>query len=185
MKATQQLVDEHQAVKLMLSILGKVISGLEAGESVPFEHLDQIMSFIKVFLEKCHHKKEESLLFPAMQEVSIPGGATLIKDIIKEHFTLHEYVGSLDQAVRDYHHQDPKAALKIIDSAKKYIDLLSPHADKEDKVLFPLADQYLSQEKQEQLLNDFDKVETSQIGPGVHEKFHQMLEDLRKIYLEN
>jgi len=63
MTPTEQLKEEHEAIKLMLRILDKVCDKLESGEEVNPEHLDQILEFIKVFADKCHHGKEEDLLF--------------------------------------------------------------------------------------------------------------------------
>ena len=71
MKPTEQLNEEHQAIKLMLRILGKLESKLEAGEAINPQHLEQILEFITVFTDECHHGKAEQLLFPALEEVGI------------------------------------------------------------------------------------------------------------------
>jgi hemerythrin-like domain-containing protein len=75
MKTTDQLRDEHEGVKLMLAILGRAAARLETGQDVSPEDLAQMLEFITVFADKCHHGKEEELLFPAMEEAGIPGKA--------------------------------------------------------------------------------------------------------------
>ena len=70
MKVTDQLKDEHNEIELMLQILGRVSEKLESGTKINPKHLDQILEFIKIFADKCHHTKEEEVLFPAMEEAS-------------------------------------------------------------------------------------------------------------------
>jgi hemerythrin-like domain-containing protein len=71
-KPTEELKKEHEAIKLMIRIMGSVSDRLESGKKVDPKHLDSILEFIKVFADKCHHAKEEDLLFPAMEKAGIP-----------------------------------------------------------------------------------------------------------------
>ena len=72
MKAIQQLKDEHEGIKIMLSILGQVRQQLEATGNLSKEHFVGILEFLKVFVDKCHHAKEEELLFPALVTAGVP-----------------------------------------------------------------------------------------------------------------
>ncbi len=183
MKITQPLKDEHQGILLMIDILEKMAQVLAAGGRVDHNHLEQISGFIKIFIDRCHHKKEESILFPMMEMVEIPNGQLLINALLKEHFELHNLAGGLNDGIRKYESGDEKSVVKIVDSAKNYVTGLRSHIDKEDNVVYPLADQYIPQEKQEESLKQFNFIELNQIGPGQHERFHQMLDELKKIYL--
>ncbi len=64
MKATEQLRDEHEAAKVMLNILERAVAKLEDGKDVDPAHFDQMLEFVTVFLDVCHHGKEEAYLFP-------------------------------------------------------------------------------------------------------------------------
>ena len=79
---------------------------------------------------------------------------------------------------------DPKASGKIAENGNNYIDLIIKHIDKEESILFPLADKVLSQEKQNGLEEGFEKLEVERIGVGKHEEFHQLLHQLKEIYLD-
>ncbi len=72
MTPTEQLKEEHQGIQLMLSILEKVCQRLESGGKVETGHLEKVLEFIQVFADKCHHGKEEDLLFPEMEKAGIP-----------------------------------------------------------------------------------------------------------------
>jgi lactate dehydrogenase-like 2-hydroxyacid dehydrogenase len=49
---------------------------------------------------------------------------------------------------------------------------------------FDMADKYLSSDKQEELIREFDRMEQEKIGEGKHEELHGIMKELKKIYLE-
>ncbi len=131
MKATQQLRDEHEGIKIMLSILEQVCRPVEAGGNLNKEHFESILEFLKVFVDKCHHGKEEDL---------------------------------------------PQ-------NAQGYVSLLRDHIEKENNILFVIADDHLAEGKQEELFKGFERIEVERIGIGKHEEFHGLLKKLSGIYL--
>lgn len=183
MKPTEQLKEEHQAIKLMLRISEKVCEKLESGEEVNPEHLEQIVGFIKVFADKCHHGKEEDLLFTAMEEAGIPRKGGPIGVMLTEHDMGRGYVRGMSEAVAKYKAGDRKASSAIVVNARNYIALLTQHIDKEDNILYPMADMHLSGERQKELLEEFERVEREKIGVGRHEEFHRLLDRLKEVYL--
>jgi hemerythrin-like domain-containing protein len=182
-KATEQLRKEHKAVKLMLLVLDKMCKKLEAGEKINPDHLDSLIEFFQVFVDRCHHAKEENMLFVAMQKTMDPNDGDRIGALIKDHVSGRNYIRDLAAASALYRKGDTKAAKMITQSARHYMTLLIQHIDIEDNVLYPLADARLSVQKQEELLGEFDILEVEQIGIGKHEEFHRMIEKLRGIYL--
>jgi hemerythrin-like domain-containing protein len=61
---------------------------------------------------------------------------------------------------------------------------LDQHIDKENTVLFPLAEKQLTAAKLTELLKGFEIIETEKIGAGKHEEFHKMIDHLEKVYLK-
>ena len=47
MKPTEDLKEEHEAVKIMLKILDGVCSDIESGKSVKHEHLEGLVAFLR------------------------------------------------------------------------------------------------------------------------------------------
>jgi hemerythrin-like domain-containing protein len=76
------------------------------------------------------------------------------------------------------------ASKKIVENEKYYIDLLIKHIDKEENILYPMANKVLSQAKQGELDEEFEKLEVDRIGLGKHEEFHKLLHQLKEIYLD-
>jgi hemerythrin-like domain-containing protein len=54
------------------------------------------------------------------------------------------------------------------------VTLLRTHSDTEDNVVYPVADEMLTEEDQRALSAAFDKVEAEEIGQGVPERYHAM-----------
>jgi hemerythrin-like domain-containing protein len=183
MNPTDELKNEHKAIKTMLAIMGEVCNALDAGSPVDPGHLDEIVEFVQVFADKCHHAKEEDLLFPAMVEAGIPKEHGPIGAMLAQHEKGRAYIQNVKKAAADYRGGNPKAARTISDNARGYAALLSQHIDKEDHILYPMADARLTAAKQAELLKAFERVEKEIVGAGKHEQFHAMLERLEKIYL--
>lgn len=184
MNYTEELKDEHKGITLMLRILEKICDGLDAGEKVDVVHLERIVEFLKVFADKCHHAKEEELLFPAMEKAGIPKEGGPIGVMLQEHEIGREYVKGFGEAVGDYKSSKTGASQNIVKNARNYIALLSQHIVKEDTVLYPLADAHIPKRVQEELLEQFDVIEIERIGVGKHEEFHELLKHLKSIYLK-
>ena len=184
MKPTDILVKEHDAILLMLEILNKVSTRLENKEPVNPEHLSQIVEFIQVFADKCHHGKEESLLFKSMIKAGVPEKGGPIAVMLAEHVQGRNFVKEMDSAALKFRDGHKSASNQFIQNARGYVTLLSQHIQKENRILFPMADKVIPQEEQDQLLNDFDKVETEIVGDGVHEQFHKLLDELKAEYLK-
>lgn len=176
MKPTEVLKKEHRAIETMLNILSVVCDKLQNEEEVNPEHLERIMDFFKIFADKCHHGKEEDLLFPALEECGIPKEGGPVGVMLYEHNIGRGYIKEMSEAKQD---KD-----KIVENARNYISLLSQHIQKEDNILFQMADIHIPEEKQQKLLIEFERLEEEKIGKGKHEEFHKLLEELKKIYLE-
>jgi len=183
MKPTEELVQEHNAIKRMLQILEAASRRIEAAERVDPEHLEQMVEFIRVFADRCHHGKEEDLLFGALEEAGIPREGGPIGVMLIEHEQGRKYVQGMAQAIAAYRAGDDSARSQIVENARGYVALLRQHIHKEDHILYPLADRHLSAAKQAELTEAFAQVEQERIGPGRHEAFHALLDQLESIYL--
>ena len=183
MKATQQLKNEHEGVRIMLGILEKICEKLETEGNIDKEHFDGILEFLKVFVDKCHHGKEEELLFPALEAAGIPKYGP-ISVMLHEHQVGRNYVKAMSEAFAAYKLGNKSLSQGILHNAHDYISLLNDHIVKENNILFVIADNRLSEQKQDELFEGFEKIEVDRIGIGKHEEFHGLIEKLNGIYLK-
>lgn len=182
MKATAQLKDEHGGIKVMLEILAKVCDRLQRGGSVDPAHLDGILEFLAVFVDRCHHAKEEDHLFPLLEQAGIAAEGARIGEMLGEHRQGREFIRGMKAAVDGVKRGDGPATARFVKNARDYRELLLSHIEKEDDILYPMADARLPEEKDRQLTEEFDRVEEERVGHGRHEEFHRLMDRLREAY---
>ena len=181
MKPTEQMKEEHEGIKLMLRVLEKILSNTE---KINQEHLAKILEFLKGFVDKCHHGKEEDLLFPAMVKAGVPKEGGPIAVMLVEHEQGRGYIRNMSEAFDRLRKGDGKALGKIAENGEDYIARLAQHIEKENNILFAMADKVLSTSTQDELEEGFEKLEVERIGLGKHEEYHKLLHRLKETYLD-
>jgi len=184
MNAIDELITEHEAVKTTLKVLDNISQEIGRSSKIPnIEHLEQLFEFFTVFVDTCHHGKEEELLFPAMEAVGISRESGPIGVMLSEHQQGRDLVSKMKQDLSAYVSGDANAAQAFKKHADAYVNLLNYHIEKENGVLFPMAMKHLSAQKLAEMKSGFDRIEIERIGEGKHEAFHRMLDELENTYL--
>lgn len=183
MKATDELKTEHEGIKVMLRVLQTVAEKLNRGEQVHIEHLNGILEFLTIFVDKCHHGKEEEFLFPALEGEGVPREGGPIGVMLSEHEQGRKLVVRLKDAVIGYKSEDSANASNVHLIINEYVALLTQHIGKENLVLFPMADAKLDSNKDAELFEAFEQLERERIGVGKHAEFHALLDQLENRYL--
>jgi hemerythrin-like domain-containing protein len=173
--ATEVLKSEHRVIEKVLDALEKLAKTVESSSLADWE---KAIDFARNFADKCHHLKEEKLLFPALEARGIPREGGPIGMMLAEHEEGRGYVRAMAAALESAAN-DPLTARAILQKkAAAYLRLLRQHIQKEDEILFQMADEILSAEEQKQLLRDFEEHELKEMGSGVHEKYLRIATEL-------
>lgn len=179
MNPIDQLKDEHRAVRTALAILQEVAAAmLRRDPRMSTGQIDELLGFFRIFVDRCHHAKEEKLLFPALEEVGIGRQGGPIGVMLAEHEQGRSAIRGMSEAMSRYRNGEPGAGASFADHARAYRELLDRHIEKENSILFALAERYLTEEKKNELAWGFDNRENEEIGPGRHQAFHLMLDRL-------
>ena len=182
MRAIDELTQEHHGIQQMLKVLAALVRKLRTGETVDYAHLDRMMEFFTVFVDKCHHGKEEEYLFPALEATGVRKEGGPIGVMLSEHAQGRELVARMREVLRLLHAGQPEEAL-FASIAEEYQTLLLHHIEKENTVLFPLAVSRLPEDQDTALFMAFERLEEERIGKGTHEQFHAFLEQMLALYL--
>jgi hemerythrin-like domain-containing protein len=175
---TQILKDEHALILEALDAIERKVAALEAGAAPDRAYFEKAVQFLRSFADQCHHGKEENLLFKTMVDRGFPRQGGPIAVMLHEHETGRSFIRGLAEGAAAVG-TDPGAAKKIIENGRGYVGLLRAHIDKENHVLFPMADNVLSPEDQEHLGKEFERFEAEETGAGVHESMLKLLEELK------
>jgi hemerythrin-like domain-containing protein len=142
--------------------------------------VEQMLDFFRIFVDRCHHAKEEQHLFPTLRKRGIAGRENCIKELLQQHDAGRKLVRAMASVCPKAKAGEAKATEELGNHLLSYASLLTKHIETENKCLLPAADRLLTPEDQEALNEAFEKIETEEIGEGTHEKYHQLAHDLAK-----
>jgi hemerythrin-like domain-containing protein len=174
MQTTETLRAEHEGVLVVLEQLERAVAAAERGALVPGDIFRDVQEFFTVFVDRCHHGKEETELFP---QLATRGSGALVERLEGDHALGRQLAAGYGQAVDAYTPGDPAAAAQLAATARHYAAFLREHIDLETRQLLPAVESTLADH--DQALNEaFERIEVERIGAGTHERLHEMIEGL-------
>jgi hemerythrin-like domain-containing protein len=176
-KPTEVLSDEHRVIDRVLSALEQ-LTRLPVSDSVA--RWQKALEFFRHFTDQCHHFKEEKVLFPAMEARGIPNEGGPIGMILAEHEEGRAHVRSMWAAVEQIAAGDAASAEPLLSHARAYLTLLREHIQKEDDILFRMADEVIPQDEQRQILKQFEAHEAEEMGADAHDKYLNIANELER-----
>jgi hemerythrin-like domain-containing protein len=92
--------------------------------------------------DKCHHGKEELILFPALLATKAADAKATVDELLKEHEVGRAAVRQMSDGIAGW--EKPEARRLFAAAAHDYVDLLRRHIAKETEGLLPLSERLLS-----------------------------------------
>ena len=180
MTATEILRHEHKIILKVLETVRHEAQAIADTGKLNVKNLNKMLDFFRVFVDQCHHGKEEEYLFPTMEKRGIPADKGPIPIMLHEHIGGRNAVKALSEALAQVRQGDVEATGAVAVNLAILDEHLRSHIDKENEVLFPMADKVFTPEDQQTLVASFEKHEAEEIGAGVHEKYHQLAHELAR-----
>jgi hemerythrin-like domain-containing protein len=178
MTATDVLRQEHEAILKMLDATEEVSRRLDRGERVAPETLSGLLEFFQLFADRCHHGKEENLLFPLLEKSGIPRDGGPIGVMLVEHERGRALIRLMRESAEGYARGAADAGARWASAARDYAGLLRQHIFKENNILFKIAERVLTDAEQQELVSGFEKVEEEEMGVGTHQRLHARMGQL-------
>ena len=179
MELTKSLIEEHKLIKQLIDILENFANQLEKGEDVKPSIFEQSTDFIRNFADKFHHAKEEDILFKELVKKGMPEKGSPVEAMLIEHDQGREFVRGIINATKDLKTGNKKAAKEIIQNARGYIGLLREHIDKEDNILYPLAERIFTNEEKDKQIHKFKIAELKKGGKAKVRKYSKLVMSLK------
>ncbi len=141
--ATSGLREEHQWILKVTGALEEIYDR-EPDQGLDYEAIEDCVAFIRLFADACHHGQEEDLLFPELEGRGMPRDAGPIAVMLREHEMGRGLVGHMKKALPEARGGSPDARKILVNAGRGYIQLIRAHIQKEDNVLFQMADQLVT-----------------------------------------
>jgi hemerythrin-like domain-containing protein len=178
MTPTETLKHEHQIILLVLEAARREALLIQNTGKIRGDDIGSMIDFFQNFVDRCHHTKEEHYLFAALRAHGVPDNEGALFYMWKEHDEGRRQVTKILSSLPGAQAGEPAALAEAAANLLAFVELLKKHIDMEDNVLYPMADNLLTPKEQDELGRSFEKVEAEEMGPGVHEKYHQLAHQL-------
>lgn len=169
------LMIEHRLIERMIALLDNHVKTASSLALLDLTLIDKGIDFLRSYADRCHHGKEEDILFKALEQKKLTAGEQKIFDeLVEEHAVARATVKSI-AAARDRAMTGDAAAFDEIAQLVKKIGTLYPaHIEKEDKRFFLPIMEHFTKQEQDEMLAQFDEFDRQLI----HEKYQNIVVQL-------
>jgi hemerythrin-like domain-containing protein len=172
------LMNEHRTIERMIDPLKKEIARISEANKVNTELIDITVDFIRTYADRCHHGKEEGILFRELSKKPLSEKhAATMKELIQEHVYARTTTHNLEKATVTYINGNPEA----LNDVRKHLNELAvfypKHIEKEDKTFFQPSMEYFTPQEQEAMLKAFSDFDRKLI----HQKYKTVADEMEKL----
>ena len=166
------LMREHRLIERMIELIRNQADSIQNGNEPDSEFIAGAVEFFRVYADRCHHGKEEELLFKALVAKNLsPGLSAILKELIQEHKRGRSLVGSLHQANQTRMNKGDDFG-PLVALLSELCSFYPKHIEKEDKHFFFPVMEYFTREEMDCMLEEFEEFDRQLI----HEFFRQKVE---------
>jgi hemerythrin-like domain-containing protein len=177
MKSTKLLMADHETILEALNILEAINVEIEHGKPMDKADISALLNFLRDFADGSHHVKEEAILFPALMQAGMAIQEGPLQVMSYEHERGRALIAAMDDALnRDDAHD-------FLMYAHRYIQLLTEHIEKENYVLFDMADQKLTDDEDKKIVEEFEHFEQNIVGAAAYQRLRATIDGLAAKYL--
>lgn len=178
------LMIEHRLIERLLTLMAReckrIKDNVEVDPDFAFVDpvfIDTAVDFIRTYADRCHHGKEEDILFKALGAKDLaPEHRQAMEELTREHTWAREITAGLVRAKEGYLLEKPGALSDLTEHLEKLVEFYPRHIDKEDKHFFVPCMAYFSEAEQADLLarmHEFDR-------HLIHEKYRGVVEAIEQ-----
>ena len=138
--------------------------------------IDTAVDFMRTYADRCHHGKEEDLLFAALAKKDLaPEHRQAMAELISDHAWGRRTTASLVEAKNDFLLDKAGALDDLLLHLEEMVVFYPRHIEKEDKHFFIPCMEYFSEAEKAELLEKMAEFDRRMI----HEKYRGIVEGHR------
>ena len=175
MQPIAPLMIEHRRIERMVTLMRRELERVRANILVDPEFafvdpvfIDAAVDFMRTYADRCHHGKEEDILFAELAKKDLPDDLKkILGELTEEHELARQYSKELIKAKEDYLRDEPEAVNHVLFCLDKLTAMYPRHILKEDQHFFISVMNYFTPEEKDAMLArmwEFDR-------ELIHEKY--------------
>lgn len=168
MQPIAPLMMEHRLIERMVTLMRQDLERIRANILVDPEFafvdpvfIDTAVDFLHIYADRCHHGKEEEILFAELANKDLAPDLKKIMDgLTEEHVRARDYTRELVKAKENYLRQEPEAVNQILFYLDKLTAMYPKHIMTEDQHFFIPCMEYLTASEKDAMLEkmwEFDR----------------------------
>lgn len=171
------LMSEHRVIERMLTVLERQLVVIAETRAVDPAVIDAATDFIRTYADRCHHGKEEDILFRRLSDKPLDDQlAHVMTGLIDDHVRGRAMTHDLVEANARYRAGDDSAIGEIESCVRELVAFYPVHIAKEDRAFFKPCFEYFSDDEKQAMLAAFDEFDRGLI----HEKYRSIVEGLER-----
>ncbi len=155
------LMTEHRLIERMVARMEAVSQETRRTEKVDGVFIQAAVDFLRTYADRCHHGKEEDLLFKALKNKKLTEAhRNTLEQLEREHRVGRELVSKLETAKNRFLKKEGFRAQDVAHALEALVAFYPKHIDLEDQHFFvPVMDYFEPDERDALLLSmmEFDQ----------------------------
>jgi hemerythrin-like domain-containing protein len=171
------LMIEHRLIERMIEVMRRELLLAEKQQKINPRFIETATDFIRAYADRCHHGKEEDILFRELKKKKIAEDhRTVMDELIEDHKRGRQVTGRLVEANSRYTKGDEGALSAILECVRILIGFYPKHIEKEDKNFFLLIMSYFSKEEKEAMLMEGYRFDANLL----HEEYQKIVKEAER-----
>ncbi len=167
---------EHRLIEKMIALMGVKLENFKQTHRSDVNFIAIALDFIRTYADKCHHRKEEDILFRDLDNKPLTSELRkTLQELRDEHNHARKNVSLLAQARDKYAAGSEESFTEILDSMGELTQFYPKHIEKEDKHFFVPVMKYFNAAEQQKMLQEFWEADRTLI----HLKYKSVVEELQ------
>ena len=169
------LMHEHRLIERLLDLVEGEVRGIEAGRKPDSRFIDQAVDFFRTYADRCHHGKEEDILFRELAKKPLSAEERqVLVELVDEHVQGRALVRAIDETNRAVARCEHAASVAtLLPLLRKLIAFYPVHIAKEDKHFFFPIMRHFTRAEMDAMLKEFEEFDRAL----VHEKYAGLVND--------
>lgn len=149
------LMIEHRLIEKMIVLIQREIDRGKQQKRIDPAFIDLAVDFIRTYADRCHHGKEEDILFRDLNKKSLSSELKqTMEELMEEHRAGRKTVAAVVEAKERYLKGDQDALAIILDRMQFLVDFYPKHISKENQHFFMPIMHYFSPEEKGAMLEE-------------------------------